>query len=75
MRSDCRIDVSELIVANSDCVICALLLRAARPYLNGKEPPRHITRDKSALIFGYEGPRLLRLGIAPGQYIQGFSMC
>jgi hypothetical protein len=67
MRSDCQIDVSDLSAADSECAVCALLLCASKPHWPHEKRGRYITRDKSALTIGDDGPRFLRLGTTPGQ--------
>jgi hypothetical protein len=67
MRSDCQIDISDISAANSDCAVCALLLRAAKPHWRREDCI--ITRRKSALAAGYGGPRILRLGTTLGKCI------
>jgi hypothetical protein len=67
MRSNCEIDVSNLSVAYSDCVVCALLLSASKPHCRHENRGRYITRDKSALTIGDDGRRFLWLGITLGQ--------
>ena len=70
IHTDCHIDVSDLRSANPDCVVCAVLLRAAKPYMNDQEQFRYITRDKTALIVGGNRDRFLRLGTTSGECIQ-----
>lgn len=67
MQLDCCIDVSDLSTANPDCVVCALLARAAEPYWNHKNRGCYITREKSALSIGNDRRHFLRLCITPGQ--------
>jgi hypothetical protein len=69
MRTDCQIYVSDLSAACSDCVVCAFLLRAAEPHWRHENRGRYITRDKSALTIGDDGPRFLRLGTTLGKCI------
>jgi hypothetical protein len=69
MRTDCQIDVSDLIAASSDCVVCAFLLRAAEPHWRHENRGCYITRDKSALTIGDDGRRFLGLGTTLGKCI------
>jgi hypothetical protein len=69
MRTDCKIDVSDLSAASSDCVVCAFLLRAAEPHWRHENRGYYITRDKSALRIGDYARRFLRLGTTLGKCI------
>jgi hypothetical protein len=69
MRSDCQIDVSDLSTASLDCIVCAFLLRAAKPLWRHKNRGCYITRDKSALTIGDDACRFLRLGTTLGKCI------
>jgi hypothetical protein len=69
INTNCHIDVSDLCSANPDCVVCALLLRAAKPYMNNQEEVHHITRDKTALTIGGNRSRFLRVGTTLGECI------
>jgi hypothetical protein len=69
MRTDRHISVCDLGAGNSDCVVCAFLLRAAEPHWRHKNRGCYISRDKSALTIGGDGRRFLRLGTTLGECI------
>jgi hypothetical protein len=69
MRTDCHIGVSDLTTSSSDCVVCALLLRAAESHWRHKNRGCYITRDKSVLTIGDDGRQFLRLGATLGECI------
>jgi hypothetical protein len=69
MRTDCQIDVSDLSSGNSDCVVCALLLRAAELHWRHRNRVCYITRENSALTIGDDKRRFLRLGTTLGKCI------
>lgn len=50
-----------------------LLLHAAEGHLDDLERTVRLVRDGSGLKIGREGPRILRLGSDPGQYLQPLS--
>jgi hypothetical protein len=66
MRTDCQIDVSDLRAASSNCVVCAFLLRAAKPHWHHKNRGCYITRDQSALTIGVAKRRFLRFSTTLG---------
>ena len=62
--------LSDLRIASNSCMLCKFLLQAAERSLHGIGAESELVRTGAALRIGYEGPRILRLCIVPGQYPQ-----
>ncbi|OCK75949.1 HET-domain-containing protein [Lepidopterella palustris CBS 459.81] len=61
MAANCKINLSEVSVAEKDCQLCALLLRTVKRHYNDEQQNVQIVRERSALKIGAYGPRILRL--------------
>jgi len=61
VAGDSNIDISEVIIAEKNCRICALLLRAVKHHCDDNEQNIQIVRGPGALKVGSKGPPILRL--------------